>query len=56
MQYEIQKHELTLNIHNSRVKLAFESDVPEIGIWYYVFSALSGQKPSSVQLAASPLG
>lgn len=55
MQYDIQKHELTLDIHDSRVKLTFESDVPEISIWHYVFSALSEQKPSSIQPAASPL-
>ena len=27
MQYDIQKHELTLDINDSRVKLTFESDV-----------------------------
>ena len=55
MKYDIQKHELTLDINDSRVKLTFESDVPEISIWHYVFSALSEQKPSSIQPAASPL-
>lgn len=55
MQYDIQKHELTLDINDSRVKLTFESDVPEISIWHHVFSALSEQKPPSVQPAAAPL-
>ena len=34
MQYDIQKHELTLDINDSRVKLTFESDVPEISIYF----------------------
>ena len=55
MQYDIQMRELTLDINDSRVKLTFESDVPEISNWHYVFSALSEQKPSSVQPAATPL-
>ncbi len=55
MRYDIQKHELTLDINDSRVKLTFESDVPEISIWHYVFSALSEQKPFPVQPAATPL-
>lgn len=55
MQYDIQKHELTLDINDSRVKLTFESDVPEISIWHYAFSALAEQKSSSVQPAALPL-
>ena len=37
MQYDIQKRELTLDINDSRVKLTFESDVPEISSWHYVF-------------------
>ena len=55
MKYDTQKHELTLNINNSLVKLAFESDAPETSIWHYVFTALSEQKPPSVQPAAAPL-
>ena len=55
MQYDIQKHELTLDINDSRVKLTFESDVPEISIWHYVFSALTEQEPPSVQPSVTPL-
>lgn len=38
MQYDIQKHELTLDINDSRVKLTFESDVPEsaFGTMYFL--------------------
>ena len=55
MKYEMQKQKLTLEINGSPVKLTFESDVPEISIWHYVFSALAEQKPSSVQPPNAPL-
>lgn len=55
MKYDIQKHELTLDINGSLVKLTFESDAPEISIWHYVFSASTEREPPSVQPAATPL-
>jgi len=55
VKYDIQQHELTLDINGSLVKLTFESDAPEISIWHYVFSALTEQEPPSVQPAIMPL-
>lgn len=55
MKYDIQKHELTIDINGSPVKLTFESDALEISIWHYVFSALTEQEPPSVQSSAMPL-
>lgn len=55
MKYDIQKRELTLEIHDSPVKLAFESDMPKPSIWHDVFSALAEQKTASVQPPNVPL-
>lgn len=55
MKYDIQKHELTLDINDTLVKLTFESDAPETSIWHYVFTALTEREPPSVQPAAAPL-
>lgn len=55
MKYEMQKQELTLEINGSPVKVTFESNTPEVSIWHYVFSALSEQKPPSVQPPNAPL-
>lgn len=48
MKYDIPKHKLTLEINGTFVELTFESDVPEISIWHYVFSALTEREPPSV--------
>lgn len=55
MKYDIQKHELALEIHGSPVKLTFESDKPETSIWHYVFSALAEQETATVQPPNAPL-
>ncbi len=49
MKYDFPKRELTLAVNHSPVKVIFESDTPQASIWHYIFSALSEQKPCSVQ-------
>lgn len=55
MKYDMQKHELTLEINGSPVKLTFESSEPGGSIWHYVFSALGERELSSVQPPDTPL-
>lgn len=55
MSYNIQRHELTLEINGSLVKLTFESDVPETSIWHYIFSALADNPLLPVQQIDTPI-
>lgn len=48
MKYNIPKHELTLTVDGSSVKVIFERELPQTGIWHYVFTALAKQGPHSV--------
>lgn len=48
MKYNIPKHELTLTVDGSSVKVIFERELPQNGIWHYVFTALAKQGPHSV--------
>lgn len=49
MRYDIQKREAILEINHSIVRFTLENDRPEISIWHYVFSTLSGRVCLSVQ-------
>lgn len=49
MKYDVPRHELTLAVNHSPVKVIFESNTPQASIWHYIFSALSEQESCSVQ-------